>query len=338
MNSWINKINKTPKILKSYPLEGLPMDIAWSPDGRFLSVAYAENGNTPIWDIFSESRIPMRIIRRPGGSPAVVRFTSDSRQLIAGPTANSDRYGLAKYDIRTGEVTAQAEKDAPNIVFGKIDISDNGKFVAVNMYYSLHLLHVEDLSFYKKIEQRVICSSFSRDSNLVFIATRISAPSGWRAKDGRNYAWGAINVYDLAGNLVKQITDGDSRVNQISFDGHGNILYIGRSDLNVVGSDSTARKRSDPNRLVARNVNNGELLFSFQGKLWEVSHLSSARTNSLLASSSEDGIVRLWNSNTGELYLEVERDVKGGFPLAFNFNGEMLAYCTRHTVHIVSVV
>ena len=154
--------------------------------------------------------------------------------------------------------------------------------------------------------------------------------------DGIRRNVGAINIRTLNGELVNQIIDGDSPIQQICLNSLTNTIYIGRNELGISGPDASSIMRSDEKRLVARNIENGNNLFSFKAKLWRIKYLSLSLDNKILASSSSDGVVRLWDPYNGEIYSEVEHNVRGGYPLAFASDSKTLAYCVRRAVNIVS--
>lgn len=133
-----------------------------------------------------------------------------------------------------------------------------------------------------------------------------------------------IRLWDWrAGKLVRGWKAHEATVSKVAFSPNGNILAscsLGKKDNLTLWDPQTARKIRD--------------LTSAQTKIYSISFNQSGKC---LASADQDGIVIIWDTETGELKkrIQIRKDQTSAIAFRPGYNNQ-LAICINRDVYIVN--
>jgi WD40 repeat protein len=131
---------------------------------------------------------------------------------------------------------------------------------------------------------------------------------------------GLVNVWDLrTGDLLQTMSGPVSLIGDLAFTKNGDKLAVAGSYFPSFGMEAI-------NEIDLFDTESGELLIKFFGEGYvSVSSVSFTPDGTILASGCSDGIVRLWNVQTGDLVMKLEGHLKGVSNVEFSSDGTLLA-------------
>jgi len=131
---------------------------------------------------------------------------------------------------------------------------------------------------------------------------------------------GLVNVWDLrTGDLLQTMSGPVSLIGDLAFTKNGDKLAVSGSYFPSFGMEAI-------NEIDLFDTESGELLIKFFGEGYvSVSSVSFTPDGTILASGCSDGIVRLWNVQTGDLVMKLEGHLKDVSNVEFSSDGTLLA-------------
>ena len=258
---WLVLAGHTDRIMKAI----------YSPDGKWIATASLDN-TVRIWDAVTGD-----IIRTFGGfSMGVwdVSFSPDGKRLVAVGTAED---GFAKvWDTNTGDELLTIPTSGERMIFSP----DGTKLLTseVNMESNGNVLTTSKI--------HILDSITGKDLLVVDTGVKAFLQTITFSRDGKRFAMGAedgtVGVWDSeTGNeLLKQPSG--NRVNKITFSPDGTwIVFSNSSDVHVV------------------SIVSGEELFTLTGHSGPAFAVTFSPDGKLLATSSVDRTVKIWNVEDG---------------------------------------
>jgi WD40 repeat protein len=315
-------------------VDGLSViDIAYSPDGAVLAAAYGldgipgslsipgRDGYMRIWDIVTGKPIGEPLSGDPCHGHAMV-FSPDGRWLALATTDHShidpsrSRFDPSRIEIWDWRMRKQVcPPFRTNGQANCLKFSPDGRFLAICGFSPF--IEVWDVKTWKEVrtlkghQYEILDLAFSPDSKILASCSMDRL----------------VKLWDVATGLENETLRGHtSGVSGVAFDTEGRRLasgdVLGRVMIWDVAQPRPLRLRPDcyfcrrlafhPDRKRAVtsstaglnapqlwDLDTGRLLRSFQGHKHWVEGVSLSRDGSLLASSSHDGTVRIWDVETG---------------------------------------
>ena len=255
----------------------------YSPDGKKI-VTTCQDGTAKIWD--AVSTIPLAELKAHTGAVTVGEFSPDGKKLL---TASDDATAKV-WDVATGKLLAELKGHTKSIWWAWFS-KDGKKIVTSSDDGSAKVWDVESgkiLADLKGHNSEILSIEISPDGKKVITGSADSTAKIWDAGSG---------------SLLKNITDHNAPVRMSHFSPDGKQFVIASDDGNVSLWDLenwalTSKIQGNKNLKQGESINPYEIAraadFSPDG-------------NKLLT-VYPDSSIRIWNTHTGKLLLDIKRE------------------------------
>src|SRR3989339_487304 len=314
---------KTGKLIKELHMfkdHSSPVtDVDFSLDGKYLAASGIISSEDPM-AVFNdcdsikvwETNTGKLLQSLAGGMHnTYIKFSSDSKYLISAGEDTSSKL----WDISTGKLLQEFE----NYTSGSIDISPDGKFLAVAVLKSIHLWDINKNKLLRKFEiiDKVV-SSFLSYNFVLFHPNGKYIISG--DSEGTIRFWnintGKSSINEI--NNLKQISSLSFSLDGSYFLTAGNEVRIWEASTGkfitkleqkafpINSVDFNVNKNyfasgGDDNTIKIWETNTGSLLSTFKGHTDHVRSVKFSSKGNYLVSGSKDGTIKLWDVETNKL-------------------------------------
>jgi WD40 repeat protein len=243
--------------------------LAFSPDGKF--VASGSFGEVTIWD--AQTGVLKTKVGGFADRVVALGFSPDGKTLATGGGAPTEDGEIKLVEVATGKVTGEIKNGHSDTVFG-VSFSPDGKMLATcGADKFVKVFEVPSGKFIKAFEGH----------------THHVLDVGWKF-DGKLLAScgadNAIKVWDFEkGEQVRTMTGHGKQVTRLIF----------------VGKTPNVATCSGDQTVSFWNVDNGGRQRSFAGATDFLYAIGVSPDGSVVAAGGEEGVVRLYNGNTGAM-------------------------------------
>ncbi len=317
----VRRLQTGATVVKLQNLASELEQIRLSADGTLLATT-ARNGSISVWDLDTG-----RLVSRMNHADSVndLIFSADSRLLATASVDHTARVWEVASGVETVRIGSMSQVEA-------VAFSPDGRYLATKG--SADLSHrLRDISRpwgsarwrLGDVANESYIQELSFSSNSDYLATYNMDGDAvvWRLADGAEIfshhleARGAAGVFDPGKNSL-YIADGyrldsyripegtlldrqefDTGITAIGFDARGERLAIALGERRFVPLDDTA----NPSEVIVRDMASGQELTRLRFEQ-AVADLALSRNGRLLATATEDMIVRLWKIPEGSLIFE----------------------------------
>ena len=264
-------------------------DMAFSPDGKRLAVASAEDGSARLWDV-EQGRIATQLEGHAKFGISGLNYSSDGKSLVT--LGNDDL--LKTWNVTSGKETASFNLKCNRGGNGDVLLlKDNRVIVACDGLKMVDLKNGKIVGTFKGASSAYKLS-LSTDQKTVLGSLGDPEFKLWDTQSLE--AFRTLKGHERQGFAV-------------SYSANGKFLATGASD-----------------RLVkVWNASNGKLLFTLKGHDNSIGDVAFSPDSKWLATASDDRTVKLWDVATGEEISTLEGHKQGITQLAWSKNGKMLA-------------
>ena len=283
--------------------EDLACSVAFSPDGKTLAIGFHES--IQLWETAIWKR--RAVIPYPGTHLA---FASDGRALaatssgraLAEPSVNDEVLVL---NLQNEQVRARCAPLRGQI--NALAISPNGRTVAIG-----------DERGFGLWDTRSPTATVASPANTKRIEAVAFAPDGKQIATGDSRGQIALWATDRP-RMLRIVGKHNNYVNSLAFSADGSLLFSGGQDSTVRLWDLASGKQR-----LRIDINDPKGIF-------RLALSPDART---IASASTQGIVALWNTNTGQPTFLLRDPDAHARSVAFSPTGDLIAVGVRRGVHI----
>ena len=287
-------------------------DFAWSPDGK--TIALHTFSALSLIDIYTHEEIVL-------ASGAELHFTGTGHYITFSPDGKmlAVSYGeeVKVYDIESQQALFTlddfGEKDEYKILVFGVAFSPEGDYLATALGLGWGLppgsIRIWDVASRSLLQEFGIGNqpaihdlTFNKEGNLLATIDAGGQVRIWNFPEG-------TDVLTFTGTGTSGYGDGIA----VAFSPDGRLLAAGgRSDWSGF----------DP-ELHLFDSSSGDLLFDLEGHRSTIFSLAFNKDGNLLASASDDGTVRMWDTQTGEQLAVL--DIPGANSVGFSPDGTLLA-------------
>ena len=327
----------TGELLKTFTCPKFSRDIAFSKDSKFL-VFKTQQGEVELWDVYTKT-LRTVLHRKLDTDIDVLAFSPDSK-TIAGSTGDGKIY---IWDVNTGDKMYSFSTE--HIRWLKmLKYSHDESMLACRSGNKIRFWDARNLTPLPKqidVESGPITFAFSRDDSVLalekgfnfrietrneFIRESLlgGSLSVWNTRSGDKISNYHIEAHKgeipkLPGLKRTGFLSTSEGVVESVFSQNG---YMLASALNNDGSTEDSRFN-----VVLWEVPKGKLYFWLKGHTDKIKALAFTPNGNMLASGSDDGTIRVWNTSTGTEMLSLSSD--NTLFLVFSEDGRILASRNR---------
>ena len=305
--------------------------LSFSEDGKTLA-CHTDEGEIELWDVASKTlHTTLRDISKIRLCP--LAFSPDSKRV-----AGADQNGkIQVWDVNSGEVLFSFPAEhTPGL--GKLAFSPDNSILGVGQGATIQLW---DTSTFTRLSNHIDTNGyvdfvFSLDGNTVTSTSRFDYTKKWRDAHVEESVTGTLNVWDVRSA---------DKLSEFTVESHkGDVpAKWRRSGMSSNGTSGPIIFSQDGHILAAvQNSKEATKDYRFTILLWEVwedprrqkhlilkghtnriNALAFAANSNTLASSSDDGTIRIWDTSTGTQVSSFRsREVSS---LALSIDGKILA-------------
>jgi WD40 repeat protein/serine/threonine protein kinase len=294
-----------------HDMPGSVRTMAFSPDGRRLTIATQQEGRT--WDLATGQHSTFVI----GDTQEPVRtiaFSPDRRSL----TAVTNRE-VRTWDLATGQNTLDAVTGKQD--FLPIALSPDRKHLAA-------VRHISDPKSGRTVEAEVRLSDATTGQEIVClkghkgsVSTTVYSPDGTRLACASGD--GVVNLLDTqSGLLIRTLRGHTGRVLSAAFSGDGTRLATG-------SADKTAQ---------VWHVADGEVPLTLAAHSGGVSSVAFSPDGTRLATGSDDMTAKIWDLATAQDVRTLRGHERGVCAVGFSPDGQHLATSDNEIVKVWNAV
>ena len=344
------------ELVHTHEEEGNTFTIAFSPDGSQLVTASPEK--VKLWDI-KNGKLITTLTDQPEekagfgtGSIDDFAWSPDGKTLTLATFKGIDVINLQTHE----EIHFDLDEDGFFHGDNSITLSPNGDFLAVSFisfktrgFVNIYDIRTEELLFtLDDFDEDTFGIAFNHDNSIL--------ATGWGNTWG--FSPGGVKLWDVStGDLIDEYDhEGMATIYNLTFNQEGNLLaaisgegHVYIWDVNsgqeiqhfqgtggfgyavafspdskrlAVGGAEKLDDGTTSLRLI--NLNTEEIIFDLKGhENWYVGSVEFNADGSVLVSASQDGTVRLWDTQTGEQLAVL--DIPGATSVGFSPDGTFLA-------------
>jgi WD40 repeat protein len=287
--------------------------VAFSPDGRRLASASAWDGTVKVWDALTGQEI--LTLRAHTGSVLSVAFSPDGHLA----SASSDQT-VKVWDVQSGQETLTLKGHSEWV--SSVAFSPDGRRLAGAC---VHATKPGEVKVWDALTGQEILTLRAHTSSVLSVAF---SPDGHHLAGACND--GTVKVWDVHNGQEEFTLKGRAgySVNSVAFSPDGKRLASASNYMKV---------GQLPGEVTVWNAQNGqlELTLKVRRRTDRVECVAFSPDGKRLATASGDEIVSIWDVQTGQDTLTLERDTGAGKSVAFSPDGRHLASAVRGKTVIV---
>jgi WD40 repeat protein/serine/threonine protein kinase len=311
---------------------GIVLDVALSPDGRLAASSSGDETifDTPddvmdrtvrVWDL--ETGAALQTISLGGGFVRTVEFSPDSRSILSG-TWTSQTGGLVSlWDIETGQELQR--------FFGHTDIITDARFmpdgervISASWDQTVRVWDVDtgvQISRFEHFEDRVLALAISPLGDHIIVGTG-NYGGNEISRNVENAADPSVWLIDLMSRTqVREFTDSEDWLWSIDISPDGIYAATGSGALRPPFIDTEIR---------IWHVSTGEIRHQLRGHSETVEGVAFSPNGQQLVSAGWDGLVILWDANSGAEIRRFDTGDERAHPaqanaVAFSPDGTLIA-------------
>ena len=326
----------TGELLKTFTRPKFSRDIAFSKDSKTL-VFKTQHGKIELWDVHTKT-LRTALHRKLDTNIDVLAFAPDSK-TIAGPTGDGK---IHIWDVNTGDKMSSFSTEHIRRI-SMLKYSHDESMLACRYGNKIRFWDTRNLTPLSKqidVEFGLKTFAFSRDDSVLALEKGFNFRKETRNEFVReSLLGGALSVWNTRNG--DKISDyhieahkgefpklpGLKRTGLLKTSMGGMIMfskngYMLASALNNDGATEDSRFN-----VVLWEVPEGKLYFWLKGHTDKIKALAFTPNGNMLASGSDDGTIRVWNTSTGTEMLSLPSD--NTLFLTFSEDGRILASRNR---------
>jgi WD40 repeat protein len=268
--------------------EGVPISVAFSPDGRTLAAGFiplGESGGVVLWDVATRKRLTDKPLAVAEGSVGSVAFSPDGRAIAAGYGASGKAGGVVLFDLVARKRLADAPLAVSEGPVGGVDFSPDGKTILAG--FSIYNVGgnrgggvvLWDAGTRNRLVDQPLAVKEGRVSSVAFSRDGNAFAAGYECVAGFPGTCGGVVLWDVATRkrLVDQplaVNEGD--VSSVAFSPNGKTVAAGYESNGaggVVAWNMADRKRLTDAPLVVGEGTVSGVTFSHDGKTIAAGHI-----------------------------------------------------------------
>lgn len=277
--------------------------IAVSKDGKLLATGSADNAII-IWDANTYQQI--RKIELHKGQVTTLDFSPDGKWLISGSTDKS----LRRWDVSTGNEIRNYNNEFKQGIY-QCKFSNDGKMLAV-VSWERGAKGVQGFAKLLDVQTGVLIKRFDTDDHPAS-AVKFSADN----KKLYTGTWGfQIKQHDIASGG----TDWNYDMRQFDY-------YTAVQSMDVSPDNKYVVQGGKDNKIRMLNAADGKLIYmieSWQGHKEWVNGIRFSPDGLQFASVSDDGLLKVWETNTGKNLLTFRGHIAGINQLTWHPGGKKI--------------
>jgi len=321
------------------------VDVAWSPNGRRLALAFDGGRKVVVLDT-STWRPVSHFERQEPDAMSRLAFLTDS-ELVVAPFRNisNSSMAFAVYEIETGRSIKEIARD-PEWKFApaaKIAITSSGKYIALLVAQGIWMPVLYDSVTGAFMGQ--IGPSIDAGSRALTVGPRdrVAIDVTHYVDRAKAVVQTEIQIIDTATNKTDRIISGRIPVvDSLAWSADGRWIASGGSYL---GGDGKGGRVRDPDCIHIWDATTGELVTSFAGKYDPIERIAWHPSKPIIATASAKGgdeergsAVHLWSVDRKEMLFEYKTPGVGEIDaLSFDPHTGHLVWGSNGSLHVFEV-